>query len=535
MARATDRIARRVGLVGAVVLTLLPALVQAEAPEGTKAGSALGGWKPRLPDMVIEAETPEVDNSLLEAAYAAAPQAEGAAKKVDLGFTLAAAGILLVGFAWSYTKSRKLSQQNLARLVEAKEDGLDQPPTLHPHINLDKCIGCGNCTLACPDRSVLGLAGGHAHLINAANCVGHAICAKSCPVEAIELVFGTTERPVELPRLDERYESQVPGIYVAGELGGMGLIANAFDQAIETVDNVAQELKGEKRRDGGLKDLVIVGAGPAGLGAALRAHELGLSYACVDQESWGGAIRSYPRKKLVMTRPIHVPLYGPVRMKETSKEALVELWSKIVAETGVEITSETRVLGVTGQAGAFTVKTSRGELKARRVLLAIGRRGTPQKLNVPGDDRDNVAYTMLEPEAWKGKRVAVVGGGDVACETALALADQPDTKVTLLYRGEVLNRPKAANRQKVQAAVAAGKLRLLLKASPTAVSVHGLRLTVGGGPEQSLRADQIFVCIGGQPPTKFLTEMGVSTVTLRGEALAIAAERAAAESEAEAA
>lgn len=499
------------------------ALAAPAAKPSSGSASAKKRWQPQK-----GADDTDVEDKLLRdekllrrtmarrKAAAKAEAREDGGGKQNLLFGLGALLILVFGFTHSTLSARRERKRALALHDKAQTEGLFSPPSLHPVIDADLCIGCGTCVRNCPDQSVLGLMDGIAHLVTAANCVGHGLCQKNCPADAIQLVFGTLDRPLDLPRYDGRYQS-VDGIYVAGELGGMGLIANAFDQALEAMNYLRDDLKTARAAPAGVHDVLIVGAGPAGLAGALRAHELGLDYRCVDQDSWGGAIRAYPRAKLVMTRPLRVPLYGPVKLRETSKEALVELWDQVVEQTGVRIQTQTRVETVARASTHFVVQTTRGEILARRILLALGRRGTPRKLGVPGEEQSHVAYTMLDPELWAGHAVAVVGGGDMACEIALALAEQAGTEVTLLYRGEALSRPKSANREKVQAAVEAARLRLVLQAEIVEVRPDALLARRAGGPVRRLPVSQVFACLGGIPPTKFLTSIGIEVVALRGQ------------------
>ncbi len=401
--------------------------------------------------------------------------------------------------------------------AEAAEKGLREPVTLHPVVDTAACIGSGTCVAVCPE-DVLALRGGQAVAVAAARCVGHGLCERACPVDAIRLVFGTATRGVELPRIRENFESNIPGLYIIGELGGMGLIANAFEQAAQCVDGIAAEpdagtaLHGAGNGSGGGRgrslDLAIVGCGPAGLAASLHARDRGLSFETLEREpDVGGAVRSYPRRKLVMTREVRVPGYGALGLREIQKEDLIRLWEEIVADTGLDVRTGVRVTGIERNGGGFTVETTGEAVRARRVILAVGRRGTPRKLGVPGEDSPHVAYSLREPEAYTDLDILVVGGGDSAVEAALALA-AAGSRVAVSYRRHAFSRIKPGNRERVDAAVAARRIRVLWSSEVKEIRPAEAVIDVKGGPRR-VKADAVFVFIGGEMPTKFLRAAGV--------------------------
>jgi len=411
-------------------------------------------------------------------------------------------------------RRRRRSQRNLALLDEARRSGLHEPPSLHPLIDKSACLGCGNCVPACPEGEVLGLIGGKAELINPAGCIGHGACREACPQDAITLVFGTETRGVDIPIVGPNFETNVSGVFISGELGGMGLIRNAIEQGRRAIDSV-RTLDGIGAGDG--FDVVIIGAGPAGFAASLAAKHHRLRYLTLEQETLGGTVAHYPRGKIVMTAPVVLPLYGKVSFRETTKESLLALWRDVERKAELEIRYEERVEGVRPTAGGFAVETTAGKYRTRSVVLAIGRRGTPRKLGVPGEEHPKVVYRLVDPDQYRGQRVLVVGGGDSAIEAATTLADQLMTEVTLCYRGEAFSRAKPRNRERVEAAVAAGRLRLRLRSRVAEIRPDAVRLETDEGTE-SFENDAVIVCAGGILPTDFLRSIGIDIETKYGTA-----------------
>ena len=411
---------------------------------------------------------------------------------------------------------RKLHKVSVETHQEAIEAGLMEPASLHPLIDQAQCIGCGACVSACPEspaHTVIGLIDGKAQLVSPTSCIGHGACRAACPVGAIELVFGTATRGVDLPRVSETFESNVPGVYIAGELGGMGLIRNAVEQGRQAVDAI---VKARPRNQAPL-DLVIVGAGPAGFSASLAAKAAGLRYETIEQESLGGCVFQYPRGKIVMTQPAILPIIGKVKMTLTSKEDLLAFWQDAEKRTGLTLRYQERVERVSRENDVFVVKTTKGEYRTSSVLLSVGRRGTPRKLGVTGEDRAKVVYRLIEAEQYTGKQVLVVGGGDSALEAAASCAEAGARSVTLSYRGDAFQRAKARNRDRVAAAQKAGTLQVLLNSTVTEILDDRVTLKADGKPV-SLPNDAVIVNAGGVLPNEFLKSIGIEVVTKWGEA-----------------
>jgi thioredoxin reductase/ferredoxin len=436
----------------------------------------------------------------------------------DQTLLLAYAAPLTLIWGWYVVRRQRRERASLSVREQALAAGLAEPASLHPVIDSVRCIGCGSCVKACPEQPehhVLGLINGKAQLIGPSDCIGHGACRAACPVDAITLVFGSAKRGADIPMLSPTFESTVRGIFIAGELGGMGLIRNALSQGRQAVDAIRKQRP--RATVAGHFDLVIVGAGPAGLAAALTAMSHGMRFVVVEQDSLGGCVFQYPRAKLVMTSPVTLPLIGKVRFGQTSKEALLEFWRGVESRMQLPMRYGERVESIAGEGGNFVVRTTRGELRAASVLLAIGRRGTPRKLDVPGEDLPKVVYRLIDPEQYAGQHVLVVGGGDSALEAAASVAESGARSVTLSYRGEGFSRAKLRNRERIEAAERSGRLQVLLESNvrriePGAVAIHCK------GREMTLANDAVIVSVGGILPADFLRQVGVEVETKYGTA-----------------
>ena len=426
-------------------------------------------------------------------------------------------GAPLLALLYGYDRLQRRAQGRHAdALAITQEHGLIEAPSLHPVINADRCIGSGGCASACPEHA-LGVIAGKAVLINPSVCIGHGACAAACPVEAITLVFGSERRGVDIPAVTPKFETDVPGLYIAGELGGMGLIRKAAEQGKQAMHDIAARRLPKAGKVEFDFDVVIIGAGPAGLSAGLGALKSQLRYALIEQEqSLGGAVLHYPRHKVAMTSPVDLPIVGRTRFTDVSKEKLLAFWLDIIEKTGLQVRTGTRMEQLQIVDQGFAVHTNQGVLRARSVLLAIGRRGTPRKLDVPGEILPKVVYTLVNAKQYSDMDVLVVGGGDSAVEAALACSVYAKS-VALSYRGAVLNRIKAANRTRLQEAVAANRVRLMLHSEVRAISELSVELMVHGSAEQ-LANDAVIVCAGGVLPTGMLKALGVRVETRYGQA-----------------
>ena len=418
---------------------------------------------------------------------------------------------LAIIFFLHFRRRGKHFRQHAEVLQESRESGLTEPISLHPVVDPLLCIGSSSCVSGCPEGA-LGIIDGKAQLVNPSVCIGHGACMASCPMEAIKLVFGTEKRGVDIPLVTPSFETNIPGIFIAGELGGMGLVRKAAEQGKQAM-NAINDLKTDDKTT---YDVVVVGAGPAGIAAGLGAIQHKLRYRIIDQEdSLGGTVYHYPRNKVVMTSPVNLPLVGKVKMTEISKEALLELWHGVIKKTGLAVHFRERMEEIRPDGDGFVIKTTTGEHTTRAVLLAIGRRGTPRKLGVEGEDQAKVVYRLIDPEQYRGQKVLVVGGGDSALEAALAIAEQPGTEVALSYRGEVFGRVKPKNRARLDEAQASGRIRVMLLSNVKQITAHAVSLEHEGTPVE-LPNDAVIISAGGVLPIDLLKKVGIHFETKHG-------------------
>lgn len=419
--------------------------------------------------------------------------------------------LAVVMFFYFYNRGRKESSA-IEQLQEVMEAGLTEPSSLHPYIDPNKCLGSGSCVSACPEEAI-GIIKGKAVLIHPTLCIGHGACMAACPHDAISLVFGTEKRGMDIPQISPNFETNVPGIFIAGELGGMGLIRKAATQGTQAIESISK-LKGSTNP----LDVVIIGAGPAGLASTLGAIDKKLRYVTLEQEpSLGGAIFHYPRNKIAMTAPVKLPIIGEVKMGEISKEELLAFWHKVIQKTGIKINYNERMEKIAKVSNGFLIKTTKQTYQTRAILLAIGRRGTPRKLDVPGEELPKVVYRLVDPEQYRNMHVLVVGGGDSALEAAISIAEEPGTTVTLSYRSEAFGRGKQKNRDRLDALSAKGKIKVMLKSTVDTIEQNKVTLKFEG-QKVTMPNDGVIVCAGGILPTPFLKEIGILVETKFGTA-----------------
>jgi thioredoxin reductase (NADPH) len=426
-----------------------------------------------------------------------------------VGFLIAAAVTVL--FMRHYLNKQKARH---ARAEEAEKKGSlrsDGPRSQHPHIDTAYCIGCATCTTVCPEGDVLAMLGGQAAIVNGYKCIGHSLCAEACPVGAITMVMASPSMGANMPQLTAQYETSIRNMFIVGELGGLALIKNAINQGRDCIDHIAGKLPPSRspKPASDVLDVIIVGAGPGGISASLRAIEKKLNYLTLDEGEIGGTVAKYPRQKLILTSPVELPIYGKFKKTELSKEDLLSIWTQVLQRVEFKFRGGEKVEDIKkGADGIFTVTTPKDQYRTRAVVLAIGKGGSPRKLGAKGEELPKVMYRLIETDHYVNKNILIVGGGDSAVEAAMGLAHQVGNKVTLSYRQEGFTRLKNRNQQRMEEAIQKGKVTVLFNSNPVEFTDKTVILDVGGKAKE-IPNDFVWIFAGGEPPTAFLKKIGV--------------------------
>ena len=425
--------------------------------------------------------------------------------------TYAIGGLICLFFLMGYLKSLKKREARAKEAVEKGKLFSEGPKAQHPHIDNNYCIGCGTCTSVCPEGDVLAMIGGKAVIVNGHKCIGHGLCADACPVGAITMVMASPSMAADMPHLTPEFETTVSNLFVVGELGGLALIKNAVNQGRDCVDTIAGRMKTTPaaRPIPGVYDLLVIGAGPAGISASLRAIENKLNYLTIERDEIGGTVAKYPRQKLVMTSPVEFPMYGKFKKLQLSKENLLAFWDMILNRADFNVSTGEKVEDVKkGEDGVFTVTTINNQYRSRAVILALGKAGEPRKLGVKGEDLPKVMYRLIEADHYINKKILVVGGGDSAVEAAMGLACQSGNQVVLSYRSERFSRIKERNAKRIEDFAKSGKLKVLFNSNPVEFKPESVTMDVNG-VTQEVPNDFVWIFAGGNPPTAFLKKIGV--------------------------
>lgn len=427
---------------------------------------------------------------------------------MDTVITIAMAAAICAFFLRGYLKSLRVREEKAQQAAEKGKLMSEGPRAQHPHIDVNYCIGCQSCTHVCPEGDVLAMLGGKAAIVNGYKCIGHSLCAEACPVGAITMVMASPSMSADLPRLTPEFETNIPNLFIAGELGGLALIKNAVNQGRECIDTVARRLAAAPSVDKDVHDVVIIGAGPAGISASLRAIEKKLKFVTIEKDEVGGTVAKYPRQKLVMTSPVEFPMYGKFEKLQLSKENLLAFWDMVLNRADFNAVTGEKIENIQKVADVFTISSANNQYRARAVILALGRAGDPRKLGIEGEELPKVMYRLIEADHYVNKKIVVVGGGDSAVEAAMGLARQVGNEVTVSYRQAQFSRIKDRNAKRIEEDARAGKLKVLFNSSPVEFKPESVLLQVNG-QIQEIPNDFVWIFAGGTPPNDFLKKIGV--------------------------
>ncbi len=429
---------------------------------------------------------------------------------MDNLITIVIAALLCLFFLRGYLKSLKKREEEAHKAAEKGKMFSEGPKSQHPHIDVSQCIGCATCTTVCPEGDVLAMLAGKAVLVNGYKCIGHSLCAEACPVGAITMVMASPSMGADMPYMTAEYETSIENLFIIGELGGLALIKNAVNQGRECIDTLVRRRAANPVKPAeGVYDVLIVGAGPAGISASLRAIENKLRYVTLEQDEVGGTVAKYPRQKLVMTSPVEFPMYGKFKKTELSKENLLAFWDMVLNRADFNCVTQEKVEQITkGPDGIFAVKSANNAYRTRAVILALGKTGTPRKLGVAGEELSKVMYRLIEADHYVNKKILVVGGGDSAVEAAMGLANQSGNKVTLCYRSAQFSRIKERNAKRIEDCMRNGKVEVLFETNPREFKEGSVILDVKG-EQREIPNDFVWIFAGGIPPYDFLKKIGV--------------------------
>jgi thioredoxin reductase (NADPH) len=429
---------------------------------------------------------------------------------MDSLLTFVIAAVVCLFFLGRYVRNLKKREEAARRAAEKGKLFSEGPKSQHPHIDTNQCIGCATCTTVCPEGDVLAMLAGKAVIVNGYKCIGHSLCAEACPVGAITMVMATPSMGADMPYMTQEYETSIANLFIVGELGGLALIKNAVNQGRDCVDTlIRRRAASPPSAQPGVYDVLIVGAGPAGISASLRAIEKKLNYVTLEQDEIGGTVAKYPRQKLVMTSPVEFPMYGKFKKTELSKENLLAFWDMVLNRADFNCVTGEKVEHIgKGEDGIFTVRSANNQYRTRAAILALGKTGTPRKLGVAGEALAKVMYRLIEADHYVNKKILVVGGGDSAVEAAMGLAHQPGNKVTLCYRGAQFSRIKERNAKRIDDCMRSGKIEVLFETNPKEFKPESVVLDVKGEGRE-IPNDFVWIFAGGVPPFDFLKKIGI--------------------------
>ena len=423
--------------------------------------------------------------------------------------------VVLLPFIFREIRKKREAKKLINRIIPVSsltEKDLEKIETLHPEgkkmhpvINTAVCVGCGACVMSCQEKDALYLINGKSTLVNPFACKCRGDCERQCSTGALQLVEYGKRMKIKVPEIHDHFESNIPGIYIVGALTGAGLIKEAINQGRAAVNHIMRDVFPPD-----LPKVVVVGAGPAGLSALLSCRKFGLPVTCLEKEYTANTIRNFPKKKILMAEPVEMPIYGPLWVGDTTREVLLATWDRILVKTGVQITTGARVESIESKDGRFIVTAAGRNYPCDKVILALGSRGVPRKLDVPGEDLPHVFYSLLDAEEFAGSNVVIVGAGDSAVEAAISLQQQ-GCRVTVVVRGDGFPRVKSKNRERIELAVKERKVAVIYNCRVDKIGADSITVTDPGRTVQ-IGSDYVFILIGGELPYQLLEKIGIAVV-----------------------
>ncbi len=395
----------------------------------------------------------------------------------------------------------KLTEKDVARIESHHPSG----KKMYPAINKSICVGCGTCVLTCQKKDTLFILDGKSVLVNPLSCDCCGDCEKACPMGANQLVEYGRKLKVLAPDIDDNFETNIKGIYIIGSLSGAGLIKEAINQGRAVLNKIMKDVFPDR-----LPRVLIIGAGPAGLSALLSCRKFGLPATCLEKEQTANTIKNFPKKKLVMAEPVDLPLYGPLWIGLTTREKLLEVWDKILKTTKAPVVTGHKLEAIVRDGDQFVVQASGKEYPCDKIILALGPRGEPRKLGVPGEMLPKVFYSLVDAHEFEDSDVAIVGAGDSALESALALLNQR-CRITLIVRGDGFPRAKGRNREKIGTALGRDYMRAFFNSSIKEIKPGSVVVSTAEG-DREIKNDYVFVMVGGEMPFPLLEKIGIRMI-----------------------
>lgn len=311
---------------------------------------------------------------------------------------------------------------------------------------------------------------------------------------------------------EKNFESNIRGIYIAGELGGMSTLDSVSRQAVGVVDYITGKIDRAHKSD---YDLVIIGAGPAGIAASLAAKVNNLRFILLEQYTMARSIENNPRKKILTNGDILLPLAGRLKFRGTDKSDLINLFHGLIIKYRIPVQENCRAESIIKLNNSFNVISSDlQKFTTAAVLLAIGKRGSPRKLNIPGESKEKVAYSIPDIDNIKGERILIVGNNNIAVESALILSGQ--NEVTIACRQNTFSDLKPLTGKLISKAASLGSIKILSSSRVILIEENHIILSTPEGYIK-LHNDLVFILYGGDSAENFLEKAGISTAGVFAE------------------